>query len=110
MSAMPSAQKPEGKPPRVTRCARLPGRQVSMIPDRNAPGSLVTNVHLPDVDEAFATKDAYAGRLHGRLAQRGGERHIDLGFEPDLRDQRLDDSEIEAAVLFASSGCRRLDH
>ena len=60
-------------------------------------------LHLPDVDEAFAAKDAYAGRLHGRLAQRGGERHVDLGFEPDLRDQRLDDSEIETAVLFASS-------
>ena len=60
MSAMPSAQKPEGKPPRVTRCARLPGRQVSMIPDRNAPDSMVTNVHLPDVDEVFAAQDAYA--------------------------------------------------
>jgi hypothetical protein len=77
-----------------------------MILNRNSPNS-VTNVHLPDVDEAFATKDTYAGRLHGRLAQRGGERRV-LGFELVLRDQRLDDSEIEAAVLFASSGCRRL--
>lgn len=30
-----------------------------MILNRNAPDS-VTNVHLPDVDEAFAAQDAYA--------------------------------------------------